>query len=227
MNRIKNYIGTTIDKFKILNQKRENNITYLYCKCLKCGKERWIAQKHIKSTKCCESNIASTQFKPYIPDTNIINNIEIIEPTRQRYNNREVIWKCKCYCGNIFYAPITYIKRGRIKSCGCSHIESQKNNLKKATSSFKEKNLKEGTSLSAITPKIIKTNTSGITGVMWDKTRKKWKAEIEFKGKRHYLGRYTKKEDAIKARKEAEEKYFKPILDKYNKKQKNGSKLTR
>lgn len=30
-------------------------------------------------------------------------------------------------------------------------------------------------------------------------------------------GSFKNKEDAIKARKDAEEKYFKPILDKYNK----------
>lgn len=30
-------------------------------------------------------------------------------------------------------------------------------------------------------------------------------------------GRFDKKEDAIEARKEAEKKYFKPVIDKYEK----------
>lgn len=34
--------------------------------------------------------------------------------------------------------------------------------------------------------------------------------------KLHFLGRFEKKDDAIKARRDAEDKYFKPILDKMN-----------
>ncbi|HAA0449444.1 TPA_asm: AP2 domain-containing protein, partial [Listeria monocytogenes] len=43
---------------------------------------------------------------------------------------------------------------------------------------------------------------------------KKWEASITFKRNHHFLGRFTKKEDAIKARLEAEEKYFKPVIEK-------------
>ena len=51
-------------------------------------------------------------------------------------------------------------------------------------------------------------NTSGITGVYWDKNREKWLAAIQKEGKQINLGRYDTKEEAAKARKEAEEKYF-------------------
>ena len=50
-------------------------------------------------------------------------------------------------------------------------------------------------------------NTSGVTGVCWDKCNNKWLANITVKGKQIYLGRFTNKEDAIQARKEAEIKY--------------------
>ena len=46
---------------------------------------------------------------------------------------------------------------------------------------------------------------------------KEWIAQIEFQGKRHFLGSYYSKQDAIAARKAAEEKFFKPVLDKYKK----------
>ena len=42
-------------------------------------------------------------------------------------------------------------------------------------------------------------NTSGYKGVVWDKSRSKWKATIGFRGKVHNIGRYDTKEDAIKA----------------------------
>ena len=62
---------------------------------------------------------------------------------------------------------------------------------------------------------MVKTNTSGKTGVSFDKSRGKWVAKIKLKGKNIYLGRYDKKEDAIKARLKAEEEYFVPILEKH------------
>ncbi len=51
------------------------------------------------------------------------------------------------------------------------------------------------------------TNTSGINGVCYDRVRGKWLAQIKYDYKNIYLGRFIKKEDAIKARKEAEIKY--------------------
>lgn len=51
-------------------------------------------------------------------------------------------------------------------------------------------------------------NTSGVTGVIWYKTKNKWRAEIIVNKKHISLGYYKNFEDAVKARKEAEEKYF-------------------
>jgi hypothetical protein len=42
-------------------------------------------------------------------------------------------------------------------------------------------------------------NTSGFKGVIWDKARKKWRAEIQFQGKSHHLGRFDTAEDAALA----------------------------
>lgn len=55
---------------------------------------------------------------------------------------------------------------------------------------------------------ILSTNTSGVTGVSWSKQKNKWRAYITIDDKQKSLGYYFNKEDAIKARKEAEEKYF-------------------
>lgn len=51
-------------------------------------------------------------------------------------------------------------------------------------------------------------NTSGYTGVYFDVNRKKWAAEIKVNYVKKSLGRFTNIEDAIKARKSAEAKYF-------------------
>lgn len=51
-------------------------------------------------------------------------------------------------------------------------------------------------------------NTSGITGVSFDKCGNRWRANISVNSKNIRLGSFANKEDAIKARREAEIKYF-------------------
>ena len=62
-------------------------------------------------------------------------------------------------------------------------------------------------SIQAVNKNLKSTNKSGVTGVCYLKKNKKWRADIAFNKKRVYLGLYKEKEDAIKARKEAEKKY--------------------
>ncbi len=55
---------------------------------------------------------------------------------------------------------------------------------------------------------ISKNNTSGCTGVSFSKRNNKYNAYIRVNGKQVSLGNYIKLDDAIKARKQAEEKYY-------------------
>ena len=76
-------------------------------------------------------------------------------------------------------------------------LDNRKNNLRIATNS--QNNMNRGLSNS---------NNSGITGVCWDKRKEKWRAYIKIDSKQIELGCYNRFEDAVKARKEAEENYF-------------------
>jgi hypothetical protein len=62
-----------------------------------------------------------------------------------------------------------------------------------------------------------KNNTSGYKGINWDEGRKKWAVWLQVHGKRKYLGRYAKIEDAIEARAKAEEQYFAPLIEEKRK----------
>lgn len=55
---------------------------------------------------------------------------------------------------------------------------------------------------------LYKNNTSGVTGVSWHKRDKVWQARIKVNYKYICLGRFKNFDDAVQARKEAEEKYF-------------------
>lgn len=78
-----------------------------------------------------------------------------------------------------------------------THNDNRRSNLRIATHSQNSMN-----------KKIIKTNTSGCTGVYYNKKNNNWRAKITVNKKYIELGSYNNIEDAIKARKDAEEKYF-------------------
>ena len=99
-----------------------------------------------------------------------------------------------------------------MRSCGCLNIETSR----EVGALIRDKYAVEGTQLNAInSKKLPKNNTSGVRGVYWDKQTQKWRALIEFQGKKICLGRYKDMKEAIVARKAAEEKYYKPMLEKY------------
>jgi len=55
--------------------------------------------------------------------------------------------------------------------------------------------------------KIFVTNTSGISGVRWNKIKKRWTAVISYFDKTIWLGQYKELQTAILAREQAERKY--------------------
>lgn len=55
---------------------------------------------------------------------------------------------------------------------------------------------------------IRKDNTSGFKGVVWNSRMKKWQASINVDGKSIHLGSFSDKNEAVQARRNAEEEYF-------------------
>lgn len=51
-------------------------------------------------------------------------------------------------------------------------------------------------------------NTSGVSGVYFESSTNKWRASIKYLNKTIHLGRFIDFDNAVKARKAAEEKYF-------------------
>lgn len=89
-------------------------------------------------------------------------------------------------------------KRGKevdhINTCGC---DNRKINLRLATLGKQRVN----TGLRS-------NNTSGVTGISWNKQRSKWQAYISINGKLKNLGLFPNKKDAIAKRRQAEIKYY-------------------
>ena len=108
-------------------------------------------------------------------------------------------WVCRCDCGREAVIRTDDLLRGRTKTCGCQLSDAI--NLARSKLTYVD-----GTCLERLQAKTVqKNNTSGVTGVEWLPHRQKWKASIYFKKKCYNLGSYNKFEDAVKARKQAEE----------------------
>lgn len=116
-------------------------------------------------------------------------------------------WQCRCDCGREIIVAQPELQRGDTKSCGCLQKEHAREALK----------LVDGTSVAILerNRKLRSSNTSGCTGVFYDKRTGKWMAYINFKKKRYWLGRHSDKKDAVKARKAAEEMH-EDFLDWYH-----------
>lgn len=204
-------VGKTINNLEILDEFTKGKRTFCKVRCI-CGKEFETRKDGIKNetTKSCG---CLTRFKK--KDITGKRYGKLVVEKYLRSEKKNTIWLCKCDCGNKTEAKSSSLFSGSKKSCGCLVKEKSKENWKKGFKTTKE-NMIDGTLITAIrNRKINKNNTSGIKGVWFDKKSKKWVAELYFQGKKYSLGKYENIEDATMARKKAEEKYFKPMIDKY------------
>lgn len=126
---------------------------------------------------------------------------------------------CKCDCGNICTIRADCLTRKKHQvSCGCYRREIARITgsrvIHQNSKGRLEKIAKYGTNISAIlkdTPNA--NNKSGYKGVWYNAARGVYESYISFGGKKHNLGCYRNLQDAVKARKVAEDRYFKPIID--------------
>lgn len=122
------------------------------------------------------------------------------------YKSRAALWRCRCDCDKEIVTLASRLKSGNTRSCGCA-VDVTKTLQDRV----------EGTRLGSISPSRKARGTSGVKGVSWNRRRKKWEAYIQFKGHLYHLGLYDTLDAATEVRRNAEEKYFAPLLEKHKK----------
>lgn len=135
-----------------------------------------------------------------------------IKPVGEKHNR--TIWLCRCECGKEREVLIDQLSSGCVYECKTCAKESINEHAKESLEYIHKFNV-DGTNVLSLGRKKGKNNKSGVKGVCFNSKKNKWRAEIGYKGEKFFLGEFVDKEDAIKARKEAEGKYHKPILDSY------------
>ena len=123
-------------------------------------------------------------------------------------------WLCRCDCGNEAVVTTLRLRDGRRTSCGCdgAFLGGGPGDTGRASLTYVD-----GTCVEMIRANTKRcNNTSGVPGVEWRNAKGVWRATICFKGKRRYLGSYHRFEDAVRARKRAEEELFQPFLEEFD-----------
>ena len=178
------------------------------CRC-DCGTEKVIASADLTHkghpVRSCGCLRQETKIKP----GDRFERLTVIERSQPKVSPSgqvHVRWLCLCDCGNKVTVAGNDLASGYTKSCGCLHREKVKELYTDGTAPCK---LHEA-------DKPRSTNTSGVTGVWYDKSRQMWCAELMFRRKKYHIGRFKDKDDAIAARKDAEERIFKKYLETQN-----------
>ena len=121
-----------------------------------------------------------------------------LEPTDKRIR-RAVVWKCQCDCGNTIEVRSIQLQNGKVKSCGCIKSEVDKVRFVNSLTYVDDTCIEFVSKINVPT----KASTTGVRGVTLCRNGR-YKAELTFQKKRHYLGSYASLEEAGKARKQAE-----------------------
>jgi len=119
-------------------------------------------------------------------------------------------WRCRCECGAIVNKATDILTNDDVSMCSdCAKKYSAA--IARQFAGFVGGT--QVTKLRDMSPNAA--NTSGVRGVYYEKKTKTWRARLKFKGKIMSFGSYSRFEDAVSARKAAEEEYFGEFLEEY------------
>ncbi len=172
---------------------KENPDGSWHCRCV-CGEERSIPENLLlagipDSCGCRKSRARDLRGLRF-------GLLTALEPVAERARDGSVRWRCLCDCGRETVVSSSKLLHQHTSSCGCKKIGAFDTG----------KHYIDGTCLEILfTPKLRSNNTSGCTGVY--QRQSKWLAYITVGSKRYWLGRYERFEDAVNARKNAEEEW--------------------
>lgn len=189
-------VNHTIGHWTVL---RKNGDRTWLCRC-RCGTERnvpetWLLSGLSKSCGCRKSRAQDLHEKRF-------GRLTVIEPIGEKHPDGSIRWQCVCDCGNETVVSSNHLLQGHTMSCGCWNRETFKSG----------KTHVQGTCLEILfSPTIRKNNTSGHTGV--HKKGSKWIAYITVGKTFYWLGSYDNYEEAVDARKKAEEEWKKVLLE--------------
>lgn len=124
------------------------------------------------------------------------NHLTLIKNLNKLNKDSSKLTLFKCDCGNEKELVFTQVLHNKVKSCGCEQGYLNDYSRKKASNKLIDL-YKNGT---------MKNNKTGYTGISI--VNGKYRVRLQKNRITYHIGYFSNLEEAIKARKEAEEKYF-------------------
>lgn len=138
--------------------------------------------------------------------------LTVIRQNGQDPKNADLLWECRCSCGNIVTVDGSRLRGGYVRSCGCLRRELARERYTKNKGFTKNmgnpQNLRNSDGIMVSSIKESQRNTSGVVGVSYDKATDRWLARLMYQGHYVLLKSFDTKAEAIDARKEAEKVYW-------------------
>lgn len=183
------------------------------CQC-DCGNKTVVSSRNLKSNASLSCGCLKKEMTAQLQAKDLagqqFGKLLVIRKTDLRKQN-SIVWECQCACGNTALVCAKSLCSGQTKSCGCHNLEVAKTRAKQRA----DADIVAHTRLSFLNSTIFSNNSSGVRGVTLHKAAGKWAASIGFQKHVYYLGLFENKEDAIRARKIAEETLWRPFIEQF------------
>ena len=138
--------------------------------------------------------------QPAVHEGDRFGRLVAIRPTDER-SAKAVKWECLCECGQTVFVRTTSLSSGHTTSCGCvkQELDAEKD-FRDILTYTDDTCIEFAKGISK--PRSTTSSDTGVRGVTLKDG--KYQAQITFRKKRYYLGRYSRLEDAIEIRRKAE-----------------------
>lgn len=230
MGKFQNLENTILGNWKILYRVKDNNsgkkpVTMWRCECLVCGKQYDVRANALKSGASTQCVSCSYKYRTYNKRKSneyiekndyivgVLNNGERFYIDKENYDEISKFYWTKMKNGYLYTRhnkELFYLHRlimnselknsdkneNYIDHINHNKLDNRKCNLRVVSKSENQRN------------RVPTNNEYNVSGVYYAEGAQKYVARIHVENQKISLGCFEKLEDAIKARKEAEEKYF-------------------
>ena len=138
--------------------------------------------------------------RPAVREGERYGRLTALRPTGKR-SAESVVWECLCDCGNAVDVRATMLTSGHTTSCGCLKRElDEQKDFRKILTYTDDTCIEFAKGIGK--PRSNTSPDTGVRGVILKDG--KYVAQIKFRKRRYYLGRFSRLEDAVEARRRAE-----------------------
>lgn len=195
----KDLTGKRFGKLVVLGktEKRKRGAYLWLCQC-DCGNtcEKPTSELNAGTAVSC----GCSWRQPAVCEGDRFGRLTAIKPTEQR-SAKAIIWECLCDCGKTVFVRATSLTSGHTTSCGCVKQEmDEEKDFRKILTYTNDTCIEFAKEISK--PRATTSPETGVRGVILKNG--KYQAQIFFRKKRYYLGRYSRLEDAVEIRRRAE-----------------------